>query len=150
MSQKNRFHIIVKKTPQKPARIFIGQMPLLSKNPLFQIIRIFPNLKHPDIMVCFQKECIQILKIFDNIFIIITKVRRNTNGTFSTFHAITNRLCRVMRNGKRIDGQILNCERLVLSDFIKNPLRKFPKGSALDNPVYRTLRCINPNPVLAC
>ena len=93
----------MKEPAEKPSCIFIGQMSSVSQNSLFQIVGIFSYLKHPDIMVGLQKNCIQILKIFNNIVIIFSKVRSNAHRAFPTFQAIAYRLSRIMRNGKRID-----------------------------------------------
>ena len=130
----------MEETAQKPACIFVGQMPSVTQDPLFQVIRVSAYLKHPDIMVCFQKKGIQILKIFDNILIIFTKIRRDPYGAVSTFHAVANRLCRIVGDAKRIDGQIFDMKSFILSNLMKDPLRKFSQGSALqpaNNPKER-------------
>ena len=74
MSEKNPFHIVMEKSAKKSAGIFIGQMSSVPQNPLLKIIRIFAHLKHPNVMVCFKQKSIQILEIFDYIFIIFSKV----------------------------------------------------------------------------
>ena len=139
----------MEETAQKPACIFVGQMPSVTQYPLFQVIRVSAYLKHPDIMVCFQKKGIQILKIFDNILIIFTKIRRDPYGAVSTFHAVANRLCRIVGDAKRIDGQIFDMKSFILPNLMKDPLRKFSQGSALQHCIYRPFRRIDRKSVSA-
>ena len=128
MAEKNRLQIIMEDPTEQTSCILIGEMPTVSQNPLFEIIRVFSNLKHADVMICFQKHRIQILQIFYNVIIIFSKVRGNAHRMLSTFQAVTHRLCSIMGNGKRIYRQVLDPKRLILPDLVDQSLRHFSKG----------------------
>ena len=141
MAKKNRLQIIMEDPTEQTSCILIGEMPTVSQNPLFEIIRVFSNLKHADVMICFQKHCIQILQIFYNVIIIFSKVCGNAHRMLSTFQAVTHRLCSIMGNGKRIYRQVLDPKRLILPDLVdQSP----PRTSA-----PRTAKTVSP-PFTAC
>ena len=108
MAEKNRLQIVMEKPAEKSACIFIGQMSSVPQNSLFQIIRVFPHLKHSDIMIRLQKQRIQMLKIFHNILVIFSKVRCDSHRLLSAFQTISHRMGGIMRDAKGIDPKIFD------------------------------------------
>ena len=79
MAEKNSFQIIMEDPAEKPSCILIGEMTSVSQDSLFQIIWVFTNLEHTDVVICFQKHRIQILQILNNLIIVFPKVCGNSN-----------------------------------------------------------------------
>ena len=149
MSQKNCFQIIMQQPAQQSACIFIGQMPSVSQNTLFQIIWIFTHLQHTNIMICFQKKRIQSLQILNNIIIIFSKICRNSHRMPLMFQPITNRLSRIMWNRKWVYLQIIDHKWFVFLNFMKNPLRDLSKCIGTHHGIYGSSGSIDWNAVFS-
>ena len=149
MPKEYGLHIIMQKSAQQPSRILIGEMPSVTQNPLLQIIRIFSNLQHPDIMIRLQKKRIQIQQMIDYVLIILSKVCSNPHGMLSAFHTVPYRLCRIMRDHKRIHCQIPDLKRFIFMNLMENPFRDLTQIH-LRQRLQSSSRCINRNLMLSC
>ena len=75
-------------------------MTAIAKNSLLQIIWISSDFQHMDIMVCFQKDRIQIFQILHCIIIIFSKICCNCYGLPTLFNTISGRFICIMGNSK--------------------------------------------------
>ena len=139
----------MEKSAQKPSCIFIGKMPPISQYPLLQIIWVFSHLKHADIVICFQEQGIQPLKMLHNIIIIFPKVCCNPYRTAVMLNPEANRLCCIMRDGKCIYFQILYLKRFILPDLLDQPLGQLAQPFRPADGICSTSRCVNGNLVLS-
>ena len=98
MAKHHRVHIVIEDLGEKLSRIFVGKMTSVPQDSLFQVIGITPYLKHIDIVIRFQKDCIKSFQVLDDIIVIITQVRTHSHRMLLVGHPVSHGLRRIMRD----------------------------------------------------
>ena len=83
------------------------------------------------------------------VFVIFAKVCGNPHCLVLTFQTISYRLCRIVWNGKRMDGQILNMKVLILLNLMEGILGKLLHVLHTADGICRAACCIHGNVVSA-
>ena len=91
-------------------------MSLFPEYPPLQIIRIAPGFQHPDVMVGFDQQHIQVFQAFDCVIAVTAHVCSYSRCFSVVPDPVTDRLRRIMGNVKRPDLQVSDHERFIRPD----------------------------------
>ena len=96
-----------------------------------------------------EENGIQPGQILNRVIAVNAKIRRNRNRFPAGFHAVADRLCRIVGDRKRMYGDVSQCKRVIRVNHVENPLRELSKALRLLHRLNCSIRCVNRNTVPA-
>ena len=102
-----------------------------------------------DIMVCFQKDCIQIFQILHCIIVIFPKICCNCYGLPTLFNTIPGRFICIMGNSKWMHIQFTKLKWVIRLDWMQKSFRHLSKTGRFFDSCNRSRSRVNRDLVLS-